>query len=57
MKCVIEKQQVMCSILATDLHLMSPDSRPGVIVICNSNDYRLACNSNSNSNIAIIKRK
>ena len=25
MKCVIEKQQVICSVLATDLHLMSPD--------------------------------
>ena len=24
-KCVIEKQQVICSILATDLYLMSPD--------------------------------
>ena len=25
MKCVIEKQQVIFSVLATDLHLMSPD--------------------------------
>ena len=25
MKCVIEKQQVICSVLVTDMHLMSPD--------------------------------